>query len=244
MSMIGDAHLRKGQAMMASARFQSFLGDERTAEQQARGALSEFASAMNYLEDTPDFEIAHFRIDEAGQWIRESFGCSLSRTDSGYARTCPADLAHLRVGLSPGMKNVVRVCGVCGQEPTTCRHIRGRSYTTSRRLIGGLCNLCGTEDCRHSDDDFGEVVCAHRLTSFDIDEISMVARPAGHGARFQSIPVDEDKLASHLGPPWKPGMEVSCDKCLTPCTGVTEFGPRFSHGGAQILPMRRNGPSY
>jgi len=64
---------------MARARHRVFLGDEASAEPVVRSALADFAGAMNWLEDTPEFEVAHFWLDQAGRWIRETFGCWIPR---------------------------------------------------------------------------------------------------------------------------------------------------------------------
>jgi hypothetical protein len=227
----GEARLRRGQQNMARARLMVFMGDAAGAEPVARAALADFAGAMNWLEDTPEFEVAHYRLDEAGRWIRETFGCWLKREGSAYSRTCPADLAHIRVGMSPGMKNVVRECSVCGQDPRspTCRHIRGRAYQTTRRLVGDRCNLCDRQDCGHTDGQAGVAVCGHLYVTLDLVEVSFVPRPAQPMARMGEIDVDAALLGAVLGPRgWKPGMEVSCDKCLSPCGGVREWDPKLS----------------
>lgn len=227
----GEARLRRGQENMARARLQVFMGNEATAEPVARAALADFAGAMNWLEDMPEFEVAHYRLDEAGRWVRETFGCWLKHGGTGYTRTCPADLAHLRVGNSPGMTNIVRECSVCGQDPRspTCRHIKGRAYSATRRLIGDRCNLCDRKDCDHEDGEAGVVVCGHLIVSADLVEISLVPRPAQPMARIGEVDVDVGLLEALLGPRgWAPGMEVSCDKCLSACHGVREYDPMLS----------------
>jgi hypothetical protein len=223
----GLARLRRGQLNMARARLMA-LGDghQEPAEQLARDALGDFAGAMNWLEDTPEFEVAHYRLDEAGRWVRETFGCWIKRDGSTYSRTCPADIAHVRVGLSPGMRNIVRQCSVCGQEPRACRHIKGREYETTRRLIDGQCTLCGSEACEHTDGQVGFAVCWHYIVSVDLVEISLVPRPAQPMARIREIEVETSTLKAVLGPNgWLPGMEVSCDKCLSTCRGAREYDP-------------------
>ncbi len=224
----GEHHLREGQSLMARARLQSMLGEVASAEELARGALKEFWAAMNWLEGTPEFEVAHYRLDEAGRWIRQTFGCRLTREGMDYSRTCPADLAHIRAGMSPGMKNVIRECTVCGQDPRspTCRHILGRTYPATRRVVGGRCNLCNAAACGHHDGERGDVYCSHWITSAEIDEISLVPRPAQPMARIYRVSVPTTELVATLGPRgWMPGMDVSCDRCLTACHGVREYDP-------------------
>ena len=211
---------------MAKARLQVALGEKYTAEPMARGALAQFRAAMNWLEDTPEFEVAHLRLDEAGRWIRETFGCWLTREGTRYSRTCPADLAHTRIGMSPGMRNVVRACTVCGRDPRLCRHIKGRTYPAVRRIVAGHCNLCDETACAHQDGEPGEVYCGHWIVSADLDEISLVPRPAQPMARIDSVGVPLGELAVTFGPRgWRPGMDVSCNRCLTACHGVREYNP-------------------
>ena len=95
---------------MARARLEAVVGDRKEAERFARSALADYRAAMDWTEDTPEFEVAHFRLDEAGRWVRETFGCWLTRNGTSYQRTCPVDLAHDRIGLSPGLRNVIREC--------------------------------------------------------------------------------------------------------------------------------------
>lgn len=222
---------------MARARFHAAVGQESDAEPLARGALAEFAAAMNWLEDTPEFEVAHYRLDEAGRWIRETFGCWLAREGTSYTRTCPADIAHIRVGFSPGMKNVIRECSVCGQDPRspTCRHIKGRRYPAMRRLVEGRCNLCGERTCGHVDGEPGDVDCFHWIVSAEIDELSLVPRPADPMARIMKVSVPLSGLVATLGlQGWSPGQDVSCDLCLRPCGGVREWDrpPAADESGA------------
>jgi hypothetical protein len=227
----GEPRLLRGQQAMARARLQVCMGDEAGAESVARAALADFAGAMNWLEDTPEFEVAHYRLDEAGRWVRETFGCWLRHDGTTYTRTCPADLAHLRVGMSPGMKNMIRECSICGQDPRspTCRHIKGRLYPTTRRLMGKRCSLCGRRECAHEDGEPGIALCSHLIVSADLVEVSLVPRPAQPMARIGEVEVDLVLLEAVLGPRgWTPGMEVSCDKCLSACRGVREYDPLLS----------------
>ena len=228
----GEARLRRGQLAMARARLREQEGDSAGAEAVARAALADFAGAMNWLEDTPEFDVAHYRLDQAGRWVRETFGCWLERDGTSYSRTCPADLAHTRVGFSPGMKDVIRECSICGQDPRspTCRHIKGRPYQTTRRLIGERCNLCGRRACDHTDGQPGVAICSNVIVSADMEEMSLVPRPEQPMARPSKVEVDVVLLEAVLGPGgWQPGMEVSCDKCLRPCRGVREYDPRRSN---------------
>lgn len=217
----GQEHLHAGQILLAQARLREAIGED-GGEQLGRRGLGEFRDAMDWLEDTPEFEVAHWRLDEAGQWVRESYGCWLTYEDGRYQQRCPVALAHNRIGMSVGMKNVVRVCSVCGLEPRLCRHVRGKTYLAARLLVGELCNLCQREQCDHVDGEMGDAQCWHLIVRFDADHIAFVRRPAMPTARITSIDMSNSELAKELGPRWSPGMPVSCDKCLRPCHGVID----------------------
>ena len=49
------------------------------AHSQLRAALNTLRSAMNWLEDTPDFDTAHSKLDQVGAFARNYFpdGCAL-----------------------------------------------------------------------------------------------------------------------------------------------------------------------
>jgi hypothetical protein len=173
------------------------------AEPVARKALAQFRSAMNWLEDTDQFEPAHSRLDEAGAYVRRTFGCTLHQDGERYEQRCPVALAHNRMGLSVGMIVEESECSICWSDPATCLHVKGRTYDDQK--------------------------CARRITKAKILEVSLVARPAYADARFVAISVDNADLANSLGPAWKPGMTVNCDRCLTQCDGVSDslaFGLR------------------
>lgn len=170
--------------------------DPEGAEQTARSALAQFRSAMNWLEDTERFEDAHQRIDQAGAYVRRTFGCRLHQEGSAYEQRCPVALAHNRIGFSPGMIIEESECSICGSDPATCSHVTGRTY----------------------DGEF----CARKITKARITEVSLVGRPAQPDARIERISVDHTELRRHLGPGWVPGIPVSCDNCLTRCDGVSD----------------------
>jgi hypothetical protein len=52
---------------------------------------------MNWLEDSEHFEQAHRTLDDAGRFIRQSFGCTLAFKDGAYRQDCPVALAHNRI---------------------------------------------------------------------------------------------------------------------------------------------------
>lgn len=166
------------------------------AEAEGRSALATARSAMDWLEDTIHFDEAHDLLHEIGRFVRSTWGCSVGQAGKGYWRDCPADLAHIRYGLSPGMVIGASECSICHQDPETCEHIKGREYD-------------------------GET-CYRIITEIrEILEVSFVSRPAQPDARIERVNVSTDRLQAHLGPQWHPGMRVSCDKCLSPCSGFS-----------------------
>jgi hypothetical protein len=135
----GRELLRAGQALLARARLQVALGED-GAEATAREGLRFIVDAMNRLEDTPDFEVAHFRADEGGQWVRRTFGCHLHYENGRYEHRCPVAIGHKRIGMSVGLKNVRRICSVCGQEPGAVPSHRG-THVPRRTFQGGRTSL-------------------------------------------------------------------------------------------------------
>ena len=72
----GLQRLAKGKGCVALAR--GLLGKDRSAaEREARDALGVLRSAMDWLEDTEWFDVAHQELDHAGRFVRETFGCVL-----------------------------------------------------------------------------------------------------------------------------------------------------------------------
>lgn len=179
---------------------------DQEAESLLRASLRGFRSAMNWLEDTPDFEVAHQRLDAAGHLAREAFpgGCRLAYREGTYLQECPAALAHNRVGLSPGILVRAAECSICSQDPEDCSHITGRVYDGAR--------------------------CIRIITSAEILEVSVVGRPASPDARFDSLPVSLAALREQLGERFSPGTPVTCGLCLRACTGVARPFEGAGHG--------------
>lgn len=161
-----------------------------------RGALATLRSAMNWLEDTEHFEVAHDVLDKAGNLARRAVpqGCVLSYRDGGYFMECPVALAHNRVGMSVGFVARAVECSICGRDPDECPHITGRVYEGER--------------------------CVRRITEADVLEVSFVARPEQPDARIMSMSVGMNDLRQSLGEEFVPGVPVTCDRCLSPCDGV------------------------
>jgi hypothetical protein len=87
-----EAHIEKAESLLASA--------NEGAESEARVALGVFASALNWAEGGPFEPAVHARMDQAGRWVRERFGCKLHREGSEYFQRCPVALGHNRMGMS------------------------------------------------------------------------------------------------------------------------------------------------
>ncbi len=166
-------------------------------ERQARKGLALLRSAMDWLEDTKDFERAHERLDDAGRQVRTSFGCHLSfEAASGYSQECPVALAHNRVGMSAGFIVDAAECSICRQDPEDCDHITGQRY--------------------------GDETCVRVVTQAKLLEVSLVARPKQPEARIQSVAISRNELQRALGAEFRFGVPVSCDRCLQACEGLTE----------------------
>lgn len=192
---VGMRRLDAARVEFKRARYRRVV-DTGDAEPTARSALGLARSAMDWLEDTDGFDEAHDLLHEIGQFTREEFGCSVTIDEDGYWRDCPADLAHIRCGMSPGLVIGASECSICHQDPAGCSHITGRIYDGER---------------------------CHRIIIEirDVLEVSLVARPAQPDARIQRVSVSTKDLHEALGGTWQPGMTVSCDKCHQPCWGFT-----------------------
>jgi hypothetical protein len=196
----GEARLKRGRRALNHAKYlASIEGPSAEAEAKAREALATLRSAMDWLEGTGGFNEAHSELDRAGTFTRETFGCELHLDDDGYSVTCPVPLAHNRVGMSIGAVVKKSECSICRSDPADCDHINGEEYD-------------------------GEM-CHRIITEADLLEISLVGRPAQPDARIQKISVSVTELRAKLGPEWRPGMPVSCDRCIGECPGITHpFG--------------------
>ena len=62
-------------------------------ERRARKGLSILRSAVDWLEDSDQFDHAHKVLDDAGRQVRTTFGCNLTfEPGKGYSQTCPVAL--------------------------------------------------------------------------------------------------------------------------------------------------------
>ncbi|HUY25471.1 MAG TPA: hypothetical protein VMV09_09250 [Candidatus Saccharimonadales bacterium] len=194
---VAEERLDRGRELLVAAKVMLDGPDGEEAEPVLRESLASFRGAMDWFEAAgmdEDFERAHSELHEAGRLVRTRFGCQLDQQGSSYFITCPADLAHVRVGLSPAFVARRIECTTCGQDVAVCPHIKGRTYDGVR--------------------------CAHRLMELEVEEVSLVAYPAQPDARIVKQSLDLQELAQSLGAEFVPGTPVSCDKCLLPCGGV------------------------
>lgn len=198
----GLRRLAKGERELKNAMFENQF-DPAVAEGHAREALATLRSAMDWLEDTADFEEAHKALDNAGREICTKFGCHLGQEGTKYWQDCPVVLAHNRVGMSVGVIVEAVECSICRRDPEECEHVTGRIYDGER--------------------------CAQVITKADLTEVALVRRPAFPDARVGRIGISIDELQADLGPLWRPGMRVRCTRCLEPCEGVVEHDALGSH---------------
>lgn len=162
-----------------------------------KNAAGSFRAIMDSMEQGKLFDDAHEMLDRVGESIREYFPdyCLFAFEDGQYLRTCDVDLAHLRVGMSPGFLIRKSECSICRSDPRDCVHVRNEYYDGSR--------------------------CYRIIKELDLLEISYVERPAQPEARITRIAVMDESIRTSLGDKFKPGMPIRCDKCLRPCRGLT-----------------------
>lgn len=207
----GLSRLRAGSKALTQALLELEIdGRSERLHDKIRAIMPVLRSAMDWLEDTDHFDAAHQRLDSVGQLARQHFpsGCALAFRDGTYFQECPVALAHNRAGLSPGYIIRRAECSICGQDPSTCRHIKGRVYDGVR--------------------------CVRRLVELDLLEVSFVGRPAQPDARIKSMSMSVTELRQQIGTDFELGARVTCDRCLKPCRGVHrpfEGGTRTERAG-------------
>src|SRR5674476_83817 len=219
-----DAHRRKADELMEAARtaLRDRSCDLDAAERDARAAMQLYASGLDLTEDTEAEDEAHERLDRAGTWVRSSFGFTLKRDGTTYRETCPVSLAHTRIGFSIG-GYAIRLCSLCGGDLSECDHVPGTAYLVPGGTADlGWCRVCLAAECDHTPDELHRVSVVAIIREAQIDEISLVDKPAAPGARIleKNIPVTD--LQNALGDKFTPGDDVNCDKCLRPCAGLTK----------------------
>jgi hypothetical protein len=196
------------------------------AESEARAALSGFASALNWAEGGPFEQAVHARMDQAGRWVRERFGCKLHREGNEYFQRCPIALGHNRIGMSvAGLSR--KVCSICGEDFSECPHIPGKQYIVE----GGLgplewCRVCGERDgCEHLSDERYRARLIVIIVEMQLEEVSIVDSPAFRDARITSMSYTLDDLRQALGEDFEPGADVACNRCLLDCDGLSRRLP-------------------
>ncbi len=198
------------------------------AEKDARAALALFARSLDWAEDTEEEDEAHRLMDQAGTWVRETFGCRLTRSGTKYSQTCPVALAHNRIGMSIG-GTAKRLCSLCGGDLSECEHIPGTSYLVPGGVSPlGWCRVCLQEACEHTPDQNHRVPVVGIIKEMDLVEVSFVPKPAQPEARIMEMSIPVSELVEALGDEFIPGDEVSCDACLLQCRGLTKHDPENS----------------
>jgi hypothetical protein len=201
----------------------------RDAEHDARAALKLYRASLDWAEDTDLEDDAHRMMDDAGRWVRETFGCRVERVGREYRQVCPVALGHNRIGLSIGGHAAVRVCSLCGGDLSECEHLPRTAYLVPGGPEDlGWCRVCLKESCDHEPNTTYRVSLVSIIRELDLHEVSIVSKPAHPEARIHSISLSNADLKAALGPDFVPGVEVSCDRCLTPCEGLTKHD--VTHG--------------
>lgn len=217
------------QALMRSAHVTIERSDDHSslerAETDARKALALFARSLDWAEDTGEEGEAHRLMDEAGAWVRRTFGCQLARSGNEYCQRCPVALAHNRIGMSIG-GTAVRICSLCGEDFSECEHMPGTAYMVPGGNSGlGWCRVCLQESCDHRSTQRYRVSVIAIIKHMDVQEISLVPKPAHPEARVLELSIPVSDLREVLGDGFIPGSEVSCDRCLLPCDGLVKHAP-------------------
>lgn len=196
--------------------------DRSRAEQCARQALVNYAKCLDWAEDTGMEAEAHWLMDRAGRWTLQVFGCEVTWDGSNYQRDCPVDLAHNRVGLSVGGV-AKRKCSLCGGDASECPHRPDMAYEVPGGPSDlGWCRICLRSDCGHSADDVERVAMVSIVHKIDLEEVSLVGKPAQPEARLTSISLPIAEIEQAVGKDVLPGTTVRCRRCAATCTGLTK----------------------
>lgn len=192
----------------------------RQAEPDARAALAAFAGALYWAEGSAEEVHVHAALDEAGAFVRSTFGCRFDSRSGVYHQRCPVALAHAGVGFSVG-GSARRFCSLCGEDLAECTHRRETAYLVPGGHEDlGWCRVCLKDStCEHSANERYRARVIGIIREMRVDEISFVTNPAHPDARIVDLPITEKEMASRLGAEYQAGMTVSCDRCLLPCSG-------------------------
>jgi hypothetical protein len=218
-----------GERLMKQAR-EDLPTRSASAEQHARQALAAFRGSLDWAEDTEHEEEAHRLLDAAGAAVRRTFGCHLDRDGTQYQQTCPVALGHNRIGMSIGGRAAKRVCSLCGLDVSECEHLPGTAYLVPGGPSDlGWCRVCCKAECAHNPTETYRASLVSIIQEMELHEVSIVTKPAHPEARFHAVSVSVDDLREVLGDDFEPGMDVSCDRCLSECEGLIRH-PEMPHG--------------
>lgn len=198
--------------------------DRVAAERLARAALGGYASSLDWAEDTDREPEAHRLMDRAGRWVNATFGCDVAWDGSAYRQDCPVALAHNRVGLSVGGV-AKRKCSLCGGDVSECDHLPGVAYLVPGGADElGWCRICLKERCEHTPTDVERVSMVSIIYEMDLEEVSIVHKPAHPEARISSVTLSTAELKEELGETFVPGVRLQCDRCASTCGGLIKHG--------------------
>lgn len=198
--------------------------DRAEAERLARSALERFARCLDWAEDTDMEGAAHRLLDRAGRWVHATFGCQVKWDGANYVQDCPLALAHNRLGMSVGGV-AKRKCSLCAEDVSECEHLPGVAYLVPGGVEElGWCRICLAKECDHTCDDVERVSMVSIIYEMDLEEVSLVAKPAHPEARLTSVTLPTADLREKLGPTFVPGVTLGCDRCAVPCPGLTRHG--------------------
>lgn len=233
MSAPSDWMIEQGQAILAEARqeytsasFAHAAGDP-SGESHLREALKKYWSAMNWLEGSDGFDVAHDELHRAGRDARDWYpaGCEYAESDDGsFVQRCPVPLAHKRFGMSIGAFGNA-ICSLCGTDASECPHLPGRTYEVPAEKRDGQCNICRKSVCKeHLEGLIYPAQLGVIVTEMDVQEVSIVPVPAMPDARITGVPVTRERMEERFGHRLPDGVVVTCDQCLGECQGFRYLG--------------------
>lgn len=215
----GDSLMRRAREILEQRHGSSAAGQ---AEADARRALAAYRASLDWAEDSDLEDEAHRQLDLAGRWVRETFGCWVERSGTEYKQTCPVALGHNRIGLSIGGTASIRTCSLCGEDVSECEHLPGTAYLVPGGPNDlGWCRVCLKEECDHLPTEIHRASVVSIIREMEVVEVSIVHKPAHPEARLHAVSIGLSQLQAALGDLFEPGMDVSCDRCLPACDGLT-----------------------
>lgn len=171
----------------------------RRAEHDARQALVQYRASLDWAEDTDHEDDAHRRLDDAGGWVRRTFGATSGGT-AQYRQRCPVALGRNRIGLSVGGRAAKQVCSPCGMDLSECEHLPGTAYLVPGGAGDlGWCRVCCASECDHLPHETYRASLVSIIQGMDLDEVSIVTKPAHPEARIQAVSIPESDLQASLG---------------------------------------------